>query len=584
MQTIGIFRRVIITGMVGCALGMMCTTKMPSKPSGTPQTISISLINKDTTRIVYHGQDVNAIIEFSDSVRCDFNTVISLHRLAAKYLIPNEMMFHLKIKSLTLPLFWTDKAGLPKDSVHKLPHDSLWVQVGLNKSNIVHVFIANLPPIIDSIVVGDSIFQFIYGSSKTQSFNYYIRESTNGQIPLRLRARDSDTPRLSYSWANSGDDRALIWNPVTNPQFASYKIAGESFSDVITGMVYDLDVSAQVNITVIKNKFPVEIDSVGMRDTLFRNRSIGVFDYRTVVFDSCRMRIFHHRQLLWARWSCHNGIISSDTLNDKTGCIANYRCTVSTAMDTLFENTTVILDTLRFVLKNVFGDSLVRYIRIIKHPSNIAPRFDSIFIDTIKVRGQRANDSSMIFHTIPPGSSIALSAFAVDPDGVGDAVSYIWYGNTIGTLTSATSAATHYKAARLLYGETVELHALDSDDFQATKMIHITSNTNPAIDSVRINTALFRPNMKGDTIFELTLVTPDSVSAVVYSHDNDVSLNDHITSQWVYRTHAGEHIWSVSPILNFVSGHGTYTDTVVATVNDILNGYDYQKVIIHFIE
>ena len=545
----------------------VCTTT-PTGPGTGSYKIHVSLFEEGVTKTDYDGTDINMIVEFEDSIICSFDT-IKIHSTDARFYLPDESITSQKVLSVVIPLYWVSTASLLIDSTDTTYFDTVYVQVGLNKSNVARIKIKNLPPSIDSLRAGDTSYTVFNRIQELNVFNYYITDTLqNKDITLRVVARDLDSPKFNVSWENEDDDIYLVWNQSTQNS-AIYKARKGNFRDRVHVVVYDTDANLEVKLNVIQlDGSEIVIDSVtykdGINNTSFKDTSASHYTITSVAFnDTAAVRAYPRGIDGSASWSAVNGLIYVNTALDTNGFAITYICTLSNLADPLMTDEISFVDSIRLVHKNKYeDDSLTKTIVLYKKPANRNPVIDSILIGTV-VRKNNYKD------TIATGTTIPLKAYATDPENGG--VTFAWQGELTGSLYSATGDSNSYTAGLTAYADTITLIASDSLGFKDTQTIILLSNILPIIDSILIDTTIYYSG------FQHAVNAGNTVILRAYARDPDGGGTITYRWQWQGTPNGSIHSTIVNPVF-YTADSGAYSDALYVLAYDSLGFADIRLI------
>lgn len=564
----GIVNRKIVLLMFSLitTIFILCTTT-PTGPGEGKYEITISLVEEGVTETVYDGTDLNMIVKFKDSVECSFD-IIKIHSSDAQFYLPDESITGQMLDSVVIPLYWISTANLLVDSSDTTPFDTVYVQVGLDKSNVVKININNLSPVIDSLCAGDTSYTVFNRIQELNVFNYYISDTLqNSDIALRVIARDIDSPKFNVTWENEDDDKYLVWNQSTQ-NIAIYKARQGNFRDRVNVVIYDTDANIEVKVNVIQlDGSEILIDSItykdGINNTTFTDTAASHYSITAIAFNNtAAVRAYPRSTEGSATWSAVNGLITINTAIDTNGFAITYVCTLSNLADTLMTDMISFVDSIRLVHKNKHeDDSLTKTIVLYKKPANRKPVIDSMLIST-DIRKNNYKD------TIAAGSTIPLKAYATDPEGGG--VTFTWQGELTGSLYSATGDSNSYTAALTAYSDTITLIASDSLGFKDTQTIILLNNVLPVIDSILIDTTMYYSG------FQHIVHAESLVIIRAYAHDPEGGVTGGtVTYRWQWQGTANGIISStiVNPIF-YTAGTGVYRDELYVLAYDSLGFAD----------
>jgi len=568
-------RAFVILSAISFVMLIECTTKSPVEPDEGLGDISISLVKTGVTQTNFYGTDINLIVDFSDTIVCTFDT-IKIHSTDARFYIPDESITGQKVIQVVIPLYWISKAKLRKDSVSGFYYDNVYVQSGLTKSNIVKVVVLNLPPFIDSLVVGDTAYKVFHRLQNLNFFVYYLKDSLkNRDLPLKAFARDLDgsNTELRFSWGNTGEDKYLVAGATqATLHLATYKARKESFRDTIQLNVYDSSATLNVKINLVQlDGSEIALDSITFRDnindTTFRDTAASKYIIKKIVFnDTATIRAFPHKSGGTASFSATRGKVIQNTALDPNGFAITYVCTLSTVSDTVTTDMVMFVDSIKCIHKNNYGDdSIVKTIVLLKKPSNRNPVIDSVFIDSKMCK-------TAFKDTVAAGRAIPLKAYAHDPEG--GTITFLWQGNLNGTLYTATGDSNTYTAANATYIDTLILFAADSLGFKDTQSIILISNKPPVIDSILIDTVRYKSG------FVHVVSASDTIALRGWAHDPEALIGSGtIKYSWQAQgTLTGSLTSTIGASVSYIAKNGTYADSIYLIAADSLGLLDIQLI------
>jgi len=553
------------------ALFLVCTTDVPTQPTTWGQTIKIHLVEKENTTTDYKGGDLNLIIEFEDSIEVKLGINFNIHSLRAQIYQTKEIITNAKVLSLTVPLYWETVQGLPVDSNHTpiKPYDTIYVQAGLGVSNVVKVYIHNLPPLVNSFTVGDSVYTVPPHIIDVLTYTYYISDSTDSVVNFQLSVTDPDDS-YNISWGILANEfvpdieKYLTYSTT----MAKYIVRKGVIRDVVSSLINDGDKQIHIKVNMIRlDGNDVILDSIiyngAVNDTSFKDTSIDKYTLKVVTMDStAAIQAYPHITGGTGSWSALKGIITPNLAADSSGCAITYRCTLSTIGDTITSDMILLLDSLRFVYTNKFGDdSTEKIILITKRPANRNPIIDSMYIGSVKY-------TSNYSYTVAAGTTIPIKAFAHDPEGgtLGGTVVYTWQGVLTGSIFNATGDTTQYTAAFATYTDTLFLIVADSLGFKDTETVILPCNQPPIIDTIVMDTAQYTSG------FQHVVNANDTIVLKGIAHDPESSS---VKYTW-QRPSNGLLSSTIGDSVNYYSDTGVYIDTMYLSVTDSAGFSDVQ--------
>jgi hypothetical protein len=352
------------------AISLLCSPA-PTENSSESNPIRLSLEKADRDSAVFSGKPIRAIVDTDDST---FFSDFAWHTGMGKLIIPQGMVSRYA-KRFEVDLYWVNYPSR-KDIQTSSYFDTVYISIGggLRESNKVWVKVTNLPVIIDSIMIEDKVFS---GSDKT--VRYQINNSGN-EISVQFFARDLDgkVPDLTFS-GNIGK----ITQSIVNPMLMTYNIPSGAFCDTIHFLVFDHQGSSEyrdVYISSFAKNLPPVIDSIVVEDTTLK----GASNYRLFfsLIDTLKVQAYAHdpeENELNYSWSAgFSNMYKVDTLSDDQ---MSYICTTGDCKQ-IQTDTSILIDTLKLLVRDNYGDSLNVNIELFKGPQQKrdVKTSDSIFI------------------------------------------------------------------------------------------------------------------------------------------------------------------------------------------------------------
>lgn len=356
-------------------LTLLCSPS-PTENNTDSNLIRLSLERVGRDSAVYSGKPIHAIVETDDStIFSDF----AWHTGMGKLIIPQGMV-NRYAKKFELDLYWVNYPSR-KDVQTNSYFDTVFITIGggLRESNKVRVKVTNLPVIIDSIMIGNKVFN---GNEKT--LRYQIKGSDT-EISVQFFARDLDgkIPDMTFS-GNTGK----IMQSSVNPMQMTYNISSGIINDTIHFLVFDHQGSSEyrdICISRYAKNLPPVVDSIVLGDTTLK----GASHYRSgfSIIDTLKVKACAHDpegdDIIFS-WSTNiNNWIKNDT---SAGDQISYICTTGVCKETQ-QDTSILIDTLKLVVKDNHNDSSVVNIELFKGDINHQQQSrdiqtnDSIFIN-----------------------------------------------------------------------------------------------------------------------------------------------------------------------------------------------------------
>lgn len=323
--------------------------------SGSRSTIRLSLEKVERDSAVFSGKPILAIVETDDSTTfSDF----AWHTGMGKFMIPQGMV-NKYAKRFEVDLYWLNYPSR-KDIQTSSYFDTVYITIGggLRESNKVRVKVTNLPVIIDSIRIEDKVYN---GSDN------YIRhkikdDKTETFVQFFARDLDGKNPDLTFS-----GNKGKIIQSSANPMLMTHNMALDDIIDTIHFLIFDHNGSSEyrdVYICRYDKNIPPVVDSIVLGDTTLTGDSNYISGFSGM--DTLKVKAYAHDpegdELLYFWNSTVLNLIEKDEATDEQ---ISYICTTGVCKDTLKE-TTILIDTLKLVVKDIHNDSSVVNIELIK--------------------------------------------------------------------------------------------------------------------------------------------------------------------------------------------------------------------------
>ncbi len=504
----------IVAGLMAGIL-LTCTTQTPVSPDGlSGYNLLLSVGRKGVYEADFTGTPVRAILTLSDSV--EFNR-IDWFTGAGQQILP-DVSWNQRLNSVEVALYWAGNIPKVKDSVTGIPYDTVFVKVGLDRSNPVRVNVINRAPIIDSIIIGDTsiaVKEKVYGEDV-----YHCELDSAGTIPLRLLVNDfdyEDRNILNVAW-RSRDSSRIQYDRFVNSKGifeAEYKTPTTNFRDTIFAGVLDgRGGNTRAAVVLYRRNGPsaVSIDSVKIgNSTVYDEDTLIV--HEVVSLDSLDIKVFTRSKNLRIRWQAVNkGALTA--LDSAEGYFsARYYCSASHCKDTLVTDTTITLDDILLVMNDQAGGESRLHFRILKVPQNKRPSVDSISID----RQIFPVDSTVLHKTFGVTDTVELKAFYHDTDEADQGALQGSWESRLGIIETISSGAARYIALDSSYIDTVTYTVRDPLGFKKKQDIEFTVSYFPVIDSISIKDTTLIPQ-KNQTLNHFATLQ-DTMEIVVWARD-----------------------------------------------------------------
>ncbi len=325
--------------------------------SGSPIRLSLEKVERDSA--VFSGKPILAIVETNDStIFSDF----AWHTGMGKLIIPQGMV-HKYAKRFEIELYWVNYPSR-KDIQTNSYFDTVYITIGggLRESNKVRVKVTNLPVIIDSILIGDKVFN---GSDK--NIRYQIKDDKT-ELSIQFFARDLDgkNPDLTFS-----GNKGKVMQSNVNPMLMTYNMPSGEIVDTIHFLIFDHQGSSEyrdVCIGVYSYNFSPVVDSIVLGDTTLKSN--GQYRCYSSFPDTLEVKVYAHDpegdnlSYFWSS-TIDNKINVDGSADDQI----YYICTKGVCQE-IVKDTALLIDTLKLVVKDTNNDSSVVNIELFKGSIN----------------------------------------------------------------------------------------------------------------------------------------------------------------------------------------------------------------------
>ncbi|MBD3315583.1 MAG: hypothetical protein GF344_07335 [Chitinivibrionales bacterium] len=496
---------VVLVGM----LWVWCTTKAPTKPEETVPAIKISVGEKGTKEAFFTGTPLTMIVELGDTIQYTPDAV-SFHKGEATFLLP-KIPEGTPTAELEYRFFWTVMPLGGQDSVTGTFFDTISARIGLEESNVVKVFVTNLPPEIRTLVVGDTtvpVSEHVYGDHVYAFHVDSIIHSESTSVPLELKVRDSDPDdayRLFATWQPLVNEDLLYVEsgPPTRGLEAAYRLPLTNFIDTIQVTLQDHHTHVVTHVVLFRTggKASTHIDSIIVGGDSTYTSGFASMLYRTVSTSSKRLRLFTPAQNLTVEWTASHGTVR--TVSDNNAPFAAvYACTSDGCTEPLTEDTTVVVDTVVAELTSNGGEVSTASIVFAKVPSNHSPEIDSILVDTVMLRNKNTNPFRYLAAV---RDTLVLRAFYHDAESETENLTADWRSSTPGRIVEKPQQdIAVYACADEAYIDTLTIEVLDSLNFVVEKRLILTVTPRPIIDSIAVEDSVFH-DMQKPVVYEASL-------------------------------------------------------------------------------
>lgn len=430
---------------------------LPTDNEVEKHTMRLSLEKTDRDSAVFSGEPIHAIVETGDST---LFSSLAWHTGMGRITIPIDMINKYD-KQFDVYLYWRSYPA-KKDLETKTYYDTVFVSIGgsLRESNKTVVKVTNLPVIVDSILVADTIM-----SGEDKFWKYQIYDSSK-TVKILFYARDFDgkIPDITYS----GNKGKIIQSTV-NPLQMTYEVSSGRTNDTIHFLVFDhmgAKLYYDLNIKPYKPNSPPVIDSIEFQDTILKGANLYHVGFAS--FDTLKIVAYIHDPEgtdVNCKWKAYAStrIQENDLFNNEI----NYVCT-SGVCKQVHKDTSILVDTIKLVVTDENGDSSVAKIEIVKGNINYPP-----FIEEITI-----NDSlfekpdSIISFPIEYSGAYQIIIKTADPDS--DSVKVMWTGIPQSQLTMSTDSGVTFTASEAQISDTLIITASDKKSQVISRILFLS--------------------------------------------------------------------------------------------------------------
>lgn len=491
-----------------------CTTEQTTAPMNPSEIhIELSLGRKGVYETDFTGSPIHAIVTLSDSV--EFNR-IDWFTGSGQQILPN-VSWNQPVDSVGVALYWAGNIPTNRDSTTEIPYDTIFVKIGLDRSNAVRVNVINRAPIIDSITIADSsvtIREKVYGEDV-----YVFELDSAGMVPIQLHARDFDYQNrntMNVAWRSRDSSRVQYDRFAhSNGIFeASYQTPETNFRDTVFAQVLDgSGGNTQVAVVLYRTNGPsaIVVDSIHVGDSTIQSTDSHI-TYEVVSVESLYISLFTRSNNVQSQWEVgSDGTLSiTDSANGLHQVL--FRCDRSDCADTLYTDTSIVLGEFTAILSDGRGGEERFYFRIRKVPPNQRPVIDSIsFGDTFFF----PDDSSQHI-AVSVMETVDLRAFYHDRDNSDEELEGNWESR-VGNITAEASDVARYTALDSAYTDTITFTLQDELGFQTQHRVTLTVSYYPVVDSITINDTTLVAD-QSDTLSYLATLQ-DTLNIDVWARD-----------------------------------------------------------------
>jgi len=275
-------------GVCAALLGFFCTSPLGNSPDGGKKAaaITLSLQEEKVAAADFTGAPVLVNLDFADTVA--FGD-IEWHVGDAILAWPDDITIASRITHLQVQVSWN---RFPRNETRRggdtLAYDSLYVTVAgtVLKSNIVRVYVINIPPVIYAVTINSRQVAI------DREYSLFVAD-TSSKFTMAVTALDANDQDVWIIW--KPENLVLPDNP-GSPSVATYRPLALNFRDTIHIYAYDGNGGSAHRAIIMFRRFtnhrPV-IDSIRAGDTLFTG-SASFFRFGATVFDSVPLQAYIH--------------------------------------------------------------------------------------------------------------------------------------------------------------------------------------------------------------------------------------------------------------------------------------------------
>lgn len=552
-------------GLAVCAGLLTCLS--PSGVDEQKYEITLSLEREGVRTAEFSGEPIKVLVKCTDSVVYDD---IVWETGAGKTRRPPDIGIDQKIKETTVEVFWTSSPE-NLDTIRDLYYDSIFATTGgaIRISNIVEVYVKNLPPVFDSIYI-DSVPY----SSHDSIVSVKLAPADTDTVSMRVKVIDPDGDHVSIDWA--GDKTSLVSDKNQDKPSAFYVPPYGDFRDTVIITMYD-GRRGQVIQNVIfyrtsPNSRPV-IEQVKINgETLKAGGS--VYAYGEVVLDTLYMQVLArdpNNNIDTVIWSAETpGALqwmNADTLELEpldSLLRMGYVCQAKSCGDSMTD-TTVTIDRIKVDVRDSSGATGRINIEIYQGVGYRPATVDSVVVAGELFRGQNTVFALEAFG----GDTITMSAHAHDVD-TGQIDNITWTGAKEAIFQETEGRTATYVCDSAPYTDTVTLtFGHESNDVQRQVIIDVVSNY-PVIDSLVVEpingtSTKFRGTNR---LFEYRTPIDATLTIRVGGHDPD-TVGDTLSIRWASK--GQELSFFADPFsVGYIAKDSAYIDSLFITLTDSL--------------
>lgn len=439
---------------------------------------------------------------------------------------------------------------------------------GLQASNVVRIIVRNIPPRIDSVIVGTQKYDY-FRQINPDSLLIFNTKVTDTIIPIRLRAGDIDGKELFISWKCSTPLRLESDDKYQDDKDARYTAPEGNFRDTVVVHLSDGNGGQEFLSIVMQRMLPNVaplLDSIKIDTVTIRSFASVIPVYRQS-FDSLRFTLFAsdaNRDAITALASASRG---------EVGLLPNrlfswlYTSTEPAVARTVF-------DTLVVTVRDSGLVGTTARFALIQGKPNSLPRIDSLVVNGVRYKG----DDKRLTLTVDGGDTLRISSYASDADSADSVLKYSWEGRFSTQVVNVDSNAVVYWCADSLYGDTLELNVSDGlGSTTVTVAVAVTYRT-PSIDSIRVSnvvkrdTTMFRRSAEGGA--QLKVLDPTRLDVRAYG----VVAQEPALYKW--ESVKGLGLGTAGPNATYTVRDSVYSDSIRAIITDGRGTHDTMSIFI----
>ena len=561
-----------IRGALAAALALLCTFIHQPPTHGDQFPIMLSLEEEGRTTAIYRGDPITVLVATDTALRFD-----ELAWTMGNAVFDNEPYAGdaQKYMAMDVGLAWylpgacVDSSGGHFDTV------MVTVGGGLIRSNVVTIYVENIPPVLASITID----RIAYPASVLP---IYHEVDTARICALTVKATDlDDHTSFSADWAVFRYHTRLL---STTGLTTYFNAPDGGFLDTLYAHVFDGNGGHARQKVVLfnfhSNNKPV-FDSIVVDRSVYRGMLTQVFSYRDTVLSTLQMGAFAHDP-------DGGNVTYTWALRRPGGTLVGLESTAQYAVPDSLLNRNVVdtlyrVDTVDITARDVFNAATVRSVEILLGKPNTAPIIDSVrFPDTLL----DARTLTTAALQLQPADLFTFTGFAHDPNPWDSVALYTWTRGSrhVGVTLAPNGRSCDYNTNFMLYADsltyvdTLTLTVADEDGITDRLVTVLTvANHPPTIDTIRVDALA-----GGDSVYARAAASyaypataRDSLVFRGKAGDIDRVFGDRTSISWW-----NKGAQTTADSLRYKCGAASSTDTVRAVVRDVKGAQRSTMVII----